>query len=665
MAQKYPHVFTPLQIRNAYYKNRLELSPPGAGGTGDPETGFVTPALLDYFRPFAMGGAAVVTVGNCSIDTKECFDEPGQIDLSSDAIIPSLATYAKMCAEYGAIGQLEINHCGATQGNVVELADGNGWAPSPIITPAEIVRAKMANREPRPTREMSIEKIEETIQKYANAALRCKKAGYKAVMFHGAHGNLLPQFFSEYFNKRTDKYGGSLRNRARFAMEMLDAVRAAKGEDVVIEYRISSDEVAEGHTHFPETLEFIGLIKDKVDILHVSAGLPDTQGEPWVMRPMIPPYTYPQNFNVERAGIIKEKYPNLVINVVGGIKTPAEAEKIIASGKSDMVAFMRALLGDPYMPQKYATGREYEHAPCIRCQCLQFKDGNFSGPCTVNPMVSFSREYPDGRVPKADVQKKIAVIGGGPAGIQALRTLTERGHDVTLYEKNSEIGGQILKAAKPSFKQDLLPYLNYLQCYAAHSGAKILTNTEATCENLSPENYDAIVVAVGSVPVVPNLPGIERAKWAADVHEASEGEKIVIVGAGAVGLEAAIVLGRQGAKVEVIEMAGAPNLGADLSALGGGDEILGWVKELDIPIHTNTKLVEVKGDSVVVSHEGETRTIPADTVLLACGMKPQNAYANSFRQATANTEVYIVGDCFESGDIRSATRNAFKICAKL
>ncbi|MDR2615591.1 MAG: FAD-dependent oxidoreductase, partial [Oscillospiraceae bacterium] len=562
----------------------------------------------------------------------------------------------------------EINHCGATQGNVAGTKAGEtGFAPSAVITDAERVRAALAKREPIPTREMSKQKIEDTIQKYANAALRCKKAGMKTVMFHGAHMNLLPQFLSPYFNRRTDEYGGSVKNRSRFAVEMLDAVRAAVGEDVVIEYRISAEEYEEGHTHFPETLEFIGYIKDKVDILHVSGGLHDTQGRPEVMRPMIPPYTYPDRYNVHWARDIKNAYPDLRLNVVGAVKSVAQAEEIIASGTSDFVAFMRGLIADPEMPRKYATGREWEHMPCLRCQCIKIdKRGRFSGPCSVNPMASHTKEYPELRVDPAPVQKRVAVIGGGPAGIQALKTLVERGHDVTLYEKNSEIGGQTIRASEPEFKTDMRQYLAYLQGFTAHSGATVKTGVAATPELIAKEGYDALVVAIGAKHFTPRVPGIDSAcvYWAPDAVGAKtrDGASVVVVGAGAIGIEAAIELGRAGKKVTIIELAATHGLGGDVSPLGGGDDLLKWLDELGIPIIYNARLVEVRGGEILYEKDGETKTLPADAVALAAGMVPLTDEARFFRSAAPNTEVYLVGDCKEVGDIRDATRGAFDVC---
>jgi 2,4-dienoyl-CoA reductase-like NADH-dependent reductase (Old Yellow Enzyme family)/thioredoxin reductase len=665
---KYPHVFAPIQVRGAYYKNRLCQSTPGAGGTGD-ENGHITQRTLDYFRPQARGGAAVVTVGNCSIDTNECYDEGSQIDLANDSVIRTLAMFKEMCDKYGTIGQVEINHNGALQGNVEGTKAGvTGWGPSAIITEAELVRAKMDGREPIPCHEMSKEKIAETVKKYADAAGRCAKAGMKTVQFHGAHGNLLAQFLSPYFNKRTDEYGGSVENRSRFACEVLDAVRAAIGEDVVIEYRMSSEEHEEGFAHFPEILEFVGFIKDKVDILFVSGGLHDTQGKPERMRPMVPPYSYPQMMNVERAGIIKAKYPNLLINVVGGIKNPAQAEEIIASGKADFVSFMRALIADPEMPAKYASGREWEHTPCLRCQCLKIdKHGRFVGPCAVNPMASFTGEYPELKVPKAPTAKKVAIIGGGPAGIQALKTLLERGHDVTLYEKSPEVGGQVSLAGQPFFKQDIREYLGYLRAFAAHSGATILTNTEATPELIRAENYDALIVAIGAKPLALKIPGIERAKWAPEVSagDLPDDATVVIVGAGPVGLEWAVELGKAGKHVTVLEMAPTHGLGMDMSGLGGGDKILGWLDEYKVIVNYNAKVTQIDETTVKFTVNGEETAAFADYVLLAAGMSPQIEAARAFRAAAPNTEVFFVGDCGEVGDVRDATRSAFDICREV
>jgi 2,4-dienoyl-CoA reductase-like NADH-dependent reductase (Old Yellow Enzyme family)/thioredoxin reductase len=656
-----------------YYKNRIELAPPGCGGGGD-ENGFVTPSFIEYFRQFAAGGAAIISVGNCSIDITECNDEPNQLELRFDECIPGLSKFGNMCKSYGALGSLEVNHCGATQGNVQDSKAGeNGFAPSAIVTAAEYVRAERQGRAPLALREMSKQKIEETVQKYANAALRCKKAGMQMLIFHGAHGNLLAQFFSPYFNRRSDEYGGSIQNRARFAVEVLDATRKAVGEDFVIEYRISADEFADGHTHFPETLQFIDIIKDKVDILHVSAGLHDTMGEPWVMRPMVQPYMWDWMYNVHFAADVKKAFPNLKVTTVGSIKNIVQAEEIIASGKADFVAMKRALQADPDMPRKYAEGREWEHRPCIRCSCFFIdKYGVFSGPCSVNPFIGRSAEYPEGRVPPAPVKKKVAVIGGGPAGIQAMQTLLERGHDVTLYEKSGEIGGNVKNAALLPDKKDVGVYLEYLKNQAIHAKAKILLNTEATPELVAKENYDAIIVAIGSTPVIPKIPGIDKpiVHWAPDAisQNIDVGDNVVIVGAGAIGIEFAIYYAEKGKNVTIVEVADAPTIkGSTAGVLGGEYDLRQGLKNEKITLRLNSSLKDVNDHSVVISNvkTGAETEIPASAVLLAAGMKPSFFEGQKFRPCAPATSVFLVGDCLEVNEIPGATSTAFEVAARI
>ena len=590
MSTKYPHVYDPITIRGVYFKNRIELAPPGCGGGYDESSlspfGGGPLRFVEYFRPFARGGAAIVSVGNCTIDITECNDEgPDQIELKYDSCIAPMSVFADMCRTYGAHGSLEVNHCGATQGNIPNSKAGDtGFAPSAIVTSAERVRAERDGRAPNNLREMSRQKIEETVQKYADASLRCKKAGMQMLVFHGAHGNMLAQFFSPFFNRRTDEYGGSIKNRARFACEVLDATRAAVGEDFVIEYRISADEGVDGHTRFDETMQFVEIIKDKVDILHVSGGLHDTMGEPWHMRPMVQPYMWDWMYNTHYAADIKKAFPDLIVNTVGSIKSVEQAEEIISSGKADFVAMKRALQADPNMPRKYAEGRPWDHRPCIRCSCMfRNKSGAFSRGCSVNPYIGRQDGYTEGDLPPAQIKKKVAVIGGGPAGITAMQTLVERGHDVTLYEKSGEIGGNVKKGAMLPVKKDVAQYLDYLQAQAEHTTAKVLLNTEATPDALAKENYDAVIVAIGSEPIVPNIPGIDKplVHWAPDARAAGidVGKNVVIVGAGAIGIEYAIHYAEEGRKVTMVEIAEKPTIaGSTAGVLGGEYDLLQGLK---------------------------------------------------------------------------------------
>jgi 2,4-dienoyl-CoA reductase-like NADH-dependent reductase (Old Yellow Enzyme family)/thioredoxin reductase len=662
MRSRYEHVFEPIRIRGVDFKNRLEMAPPSPN-LADRE-GRVTPEFVDFFRPMAKGGVAIIHVGNSVVDIREACDEERQLDLGSDACILPLTRFVEMCQGYGALASLEINHNG--KDSDIDKTGKPAFSASSFIPSSEIWRAQMHGRKPMPTIEMDDAKIKETVEKYAIAAYRCKRAGFKMCMIHGGHGNLISQFASSLYNKRKDGYGGSLDNRARFAIEVLDRVRSLCGENFVIEYRISADEIHPDGMHFDETLRFIELIQHKVDILHVSAGL---HGEFQYMHNWWQNYLMDRMYNVHYAADIKKAFPNLLVCTVGSIMNIKSAEEILAGGQADFVAMCRPILADPEMPRKYALGREEDHRPCIRCQ---YCGARLMIPavinCAVNPLLGNETEFPEGKVKKADVKKRVAVIGGGPAGIQALLTLCERGHDATLYEMSDHLGGNVVPGSALPFKQDVKDYLNYLVCQANKAPARILLNTEATKELLDAESYDALIIAVGSSPIVPPLPGINKphVHWApeADSGKVEVGKKTVIVGAGSVGIECAIGLKRAGKDVTVIEM--APDMSnLRVSAGGASTELMALVQQLDIPIHLNCRLEEVNDNTVVCrdTKSPAKMEFPADTVLLAVGMSARHDVAGSLRRCAPETEVFVVGDAIEAGNIALAVMSAFKAAA--
>ena len=659
MASKYPHVYDPFTIRGVLFKNRIEQAPPGCFFSGD-DNGFVTDDFVAFFRQYARGGVAICSVGNCTIDATESNDEPRQLQLSSPDCVQPLKYFAEMCASYGAHGSLELTHNG--KDTAPENIGRAPFSASSFVTIAEKNRAAALGREPVATVEMTREHIRETVEKYATAALYCKQAGLKMCMVHGAHGNLIAQFASSYFNKRRDEYGGSVKNRARFACEILDAIRAKVGESFVIEYRISADEFHPDQMRFDETLEFIGCIKDKVDILHVSAGLHDLWGEIYYMRYLMPNYTMPQQQNIGFSERVKQLYPELTVAVVGSIKNVAQAEEIIASGKADIVAMNRALHADHDMVTKFAQGREHEHTPCLRCRCFRIASPHTTRLCSVNAMWGRFKEYPEGCLPLASKKRKVAVIGGGPAGVEAVKWLLQRGHDVTLYEKNNEIGGNLLNAVAAPFKTDLREYLAYMKAFTDNCGARVLLGTEATPELLEAENYDYILAAPGAEPVMPNVPGhdLPHVHWAPDAETGKIycGESVLIVGAGTVGTEVSVNLATEGKRVTVIDLAKE----IDLSDTGAASDLLQMSDEHGVKRLLGYKLLEITENSVIAENvdTGETLELPADTVLMAVGLKSRTDAAVKFWNCVPPSNFFIIGDCAEVGNVRSAVWTAFE-----
>jgi 2,4-dienoyl-CoA reductase-like NADH-dependent reductase (Old Yellow Enzyme family)/NADPH-dependent 2,4-dienoyl-CoA reductase/sulfur reductase-like enzyme len=664
MGSKYEHVFNPIKIRGIDFKNRVTLAPPSPNVAS--HHGEMTRDFVDWMRPFARGGTSILYVGNATVDKLECHDEETQIDLGTDRCVLPLSWYAEMAAQYNCHASFEVNHNG--KDTAFETVGHAPYSASAIITSSEITRAKKLGRAPIPSIEMTHEKIAETVDKFAMACSRMQQAGMDIALIHGGHGNLISQFMSPLYNKRQDEYGGTTEKRARFAIEVCDAIRKRVGNNFVIEFRISADEIAPEGMHFDETLKMIEYLQDHIDILHVSAGL-HSDFDFKYYRNWCQNFLMPRGFNVHYARDVKKAFPNLLVTTVGSITSLDIGEEIISNGWADFVAMCRPLMADPEMPRKYAQNRPEDRRPCLRCDaCTRFFPPRPLN-CAVNPWSGVFSEIKDGVIPKAPVKKKVAVVGGGPAGLYAMMALCDRGHDVTLYEKTNELGGLVVPAAFAPFKIDCQDYLQWLLREVKKYPAKILMNTEATKEILDKEAYDAIILAVGSKPIVPaKIPGITKphVHWAPDgeMGKVPVGNKIVIVGGGAVGLEAAIDFKQMGKDVTVVEMLDSENhhMALRKSSKHAGDEMLAIADELKIPLYLNNRLEEVRDNSVVCKDlvTGELKEYPCDTVLLALGMVPLHDVVAELRHSAAETEVLIVGDALAVGNISTATNSGFQ-----
>ncbi len=656
-SRSYEHVFTPIAIKGIDFKNRIE-TPPTLPFLASAD-GMATQELVEYHRSFARGGAGIVTVGDSGISLPGKNHE-GQLNIGTDAAIPGLNKLYEGITRYGAVASIELNHGGHNTFVKGQRPLGASRIPSGLEEQA----AAQEGRLPIAPKEMTDDDIAETIEAYADAAWRCKAANFKMIMIHGAHGHVLAQFLSPLWNNRTDRWGGSPEKRARFALAVLDAIRKKCGADLIIEYRISLDEKTPGGLRPDDVIEFLKMIEDKIDIVHVSAGLLSI---PTLAHHMIQPLYMPHMYNVHYAEMAK-KQTKLLVTTVGSILTLDNAEKILSEGWADFVALGRPFIADPDIMRKSLSGRQKEVRPCIRCNWCAGRPRHTFLPtrCSVNPIAARGIEFPtENSIAKADQKRKILIAGGGPAGMQAAWTAVKRGHEVVLYEMTDRLGGMLDIGSKLPFKGDLRKYLEWLIARTVKLDATIKYGSEVTAAIVKKEKPDALIIAVGAVPFIPSVPGVERPNvhWAGDVDtgKVEAGKNVVVIGAGITGGETALGLARQGKTVTILEMLGREALGKDGSpiVITGLFELL---KEAGVRIVTNTRMQAITDSGVkTIDTAFREKEYPADTVVLATGMRARREKVAELRRLIPETEVCVIGDCLRPRSLAAATHEGFNV----
>ncbi len=616
----YKHIFKPFKIGNISVKNRIEMAPVGpllaVGGLASRE-------LIEWGRALARGGVSIVTLGDSSIKLPPGMQSSNALNLGTDRAINPLSMYAEAIQRYGARASIQLNY----------------------------------HTENSPT-DMPLEEIKEIIEDFAAAAYRCLCAGMDMIMIHGAHGQLISRFVSPRINHRTDAYGGTPGNRARLAIEILEAIRNKVGDRLAIEYRISADEFVPGGLKVEEQLEFAGMIQDKVDLIHVSAGHLFTTD---TLPRMIQPAYLPRGINVDFAAMFKQELKTPVA-AVGSLNLEM-AEEIIAGNKADMVAMGRTLIADPDCINKARQGKEKEIRPCVRCNTCIDRTHNQRLPirCAVNPLCGREAEFMN--LPGADAGKKVVIIGGGPAGMEAARRAAGRGHEVVLFEKNACLGGTLTSAAAAPFKTDMKRYLDWAIRSTMNAPHLIVrTSTEATPERVRAENPDKLIIAAGSEPVVPDIPGIDRENvfWAGDVAAGlrSVGGRVVVAGAGLAGSETALLLAQQGKIVTLIDMLTLEEVDADYPYISVV-ALRTMLRELGVELKTEVEFERITGEGIVIiDKKRKSIEIPCDTLVLALGLELCAEVVEKFSGLAP--EVSIIGDCNnQSGNLYSAVSEGF------
>ena len=625
---RYPNVFSPFKFGNVEIKNRIEIAP--AIPSLSTSDGLVTRELIEYYKSLAKGGAGIVTIGDSAIDFEFARDHPFQLNIGDEKVIAGLFTLVEAIQRFGAKASIELNHPGRNaeprfNGGRMPLAP----SPPPPGETGPLVEMMPGGIWSTVVTEMTQELIDTVVNRYAEACYRCWQAGFEMVMIHGAHGQLIGQFTSPYTNKRTDRYGGNLRKRATFAVEVLEAIRRRVGDNLAIEYRISAEEIISGGMQVEETIEFIKMIQDKIDLLHVSRGhLTSILSN----QCMIQPTYFPHGLNVPYAERIK-KAVKVPVVAVGSIDMEM-ADRIIGEGKCDIVAVARANIADSDYVNKNRDGKVDEVRTCVRCNNCCTAPQGLPVRCAVNPVAG--REVEFAEIRPADEKKKVVVVGGGPAGMEAAVIAASRGHRVTLYEKCEKLGGALSLAAAFPFKADMKKYLDWIirQTHKT-AGVEIKLSSEATAEKINAEKPDVLVLAVGAEPIIPDIPGAKNANvyWVGDIDKGTvpAGKNIVVVGAGLTGCEAALFLAQQGKKVTIIDMVNQLEIAQDANFINR----LGLIQllfENGVQFKTEVKLEEItECGAMVVDELGSRLEIPADTLILSLGFRARTAAVESLR----------------------------------
>lgn len=678
MELKYPHLFSPIVIRGQVIRNRI-VSAPQSGGPAlmEPDgKGFerFTPAAAHYYGCIARGGAGIVTTGECGVDPRYNVST-SRFNFYDDSTLPGMHMVTDSIHAFGAKAAIELSHAGqyATPGGegVTELLGPTARTLVNTAHVEDMVRRDGVRQEAH-VREMTVQDMEDVANYFARAAWMSKRAGFDILCVHAGHGWLLSQFLSPHINKRTDEYGGCAENRVRFPIQVLRRIREVVGEEMIIELRFSTNEFVEDGSTKEEIIRMAKLMEPYIDILQCSVGVRTGMHSLSITHPT---FYLKEACNSYMARELKQ-HLSIPVDAIGAIGDPAVAEQLLAEGTCDFIAMARGHLADPDWSNKAKEGRPEDIRPCIRClRCLSKRPRGESR-CSVNPTHSWAF-LEDGLVRPAASCKKVLVIGGGPSGMQAAIKAAERGHKVELYEQSGRLGGQLVHAAQVEFKDRLDMYLRWLICQVEKSeNITVHLGEKATPETVSAIGADAVIVAVGASPVYPPIPGLESSivMPAVEAIEQTDkvGKKVVILGGGSVGCEAAVHFAQTGREVTVVEseailMAREADPHIRFHTLLYFDhEYDRQTAQFDRPVPAPGKVkvmlesrcTEISESGLQVKDkEGNIHMLEADTVVLATGMRANVAERDRFLTSCAT--VIPIGDCLKATNVAEASRTGY------
>jgi 2,4-dienoyl-CoA reductase-like NADH-dependent reductase (Old Yellow Enzyme family)/thioredoxin reductase len=629
---QFPHVMSPIRVAGHLLKNRI-ISAPSTIHTASNGEPYATEAGIGFFEDRAKAGVGLVTCAGVSIGGAH----NDGVHASWDLTVPNHTN--RLC---DMVERIHLHGAKCTMELIGVFPDGYT-----VCDGCSIMGSPPIGRE-IPAEQMMIFK-----QGYVDAAIELKKCGFDGIMLHFGHSIPIAQFLSPITNRRTDEYGGSTEARCRYPREILQAIREAVGRDMIIEVRMSATEFQQGGIDEAEGIRIAEQLQEFCDIIQASAGMHNPDWMTW---------THPCGFlpptpNVYLAeGFKKSGKITKFVSTIGGIGSLADADAIIESGKADFVVMSRSFIADLDIIHKGMEGRQEDVTPCVKCMRCHDSD-NYAQhmQCTVNPRVGL--ETAIDAMPMPSSSKKVAVIGGGPAGMKAALTAAERGHEVTLFEKSDHLGGALEFSDYVSFKYPLKEYKDFLICQIEKSPVTVRLNDTATPEGIVADGFDAVIAAVGAEPIVPPIPGIETTVVATDIYgkEDTLGDNVVVIGGGQVGCETALHLAKMGKKVTLIEM--QTELAPDASRTHRDELMIELQNEANLTTICGACCGGIANAEVTYVKDGRPNSVSAQNIILAVGMKPKIAEADSFMGITP--KYFEVGDCVKARTVEWATKEAF------
>ncbi len=613
-------LFRPFKIGPVEIRNRIVMPPMITFLAG--ESGAVTQRMIDYYAERARGGVGLINIE--SVYVLEEDRDFGRLGIENPQLQVGLSELAESIQEQGARVFLQLNH----RGSALSIHKGKG--PD----------------------DLTLEEIERILEAFSLAALRAQKAGFDGVEIHGANIYLIAQFLSPLTNHRRDGYGGGPEGRMKFLKDVFQRVRQKVGDEYPVNLRMAGHEYTDGGLQLADT-QFIAQRMEEAgaSALHVSAG------SPMVPYWHVPPMAIARGCHVQLAAAIK-KVVKIPVIAVGRINDPILANEIVAEGKADLVAMGRALIADPYLPLKAKEGRLEDIRKCVACNYCRKRVSQLNRTlrCAVNAEAGRER---DSRILPSSRSRKIVVIGGGPAGMEAARVLSLRGHRVALYEKDPKLGGQVNLAVIPPHKEELCNLLDYLVVQMKKLNVEVHLGREATAETVTKERPEAILVATGALPLLPEIPGLKRERLftpeGALEGERPMGEKIMVIGGGMVGCEVAEYLAGKGKEVTIIE-----KLPEVASGMEGHTRrlLLERLKSLSVHMITGAEVFSIQGRNAIVRKAGITIEVETEGIVVAMGAKADRTCAEF---QSCGLPFYAVGDCVEVRDIAAAIQEGFRV----